>query len=74
MCARLLLKDVAFTADQVLWPLEFKGKMKEVERSGQMEELREAPAKNRTNKPAMNNRRLLIAAVFYFVHPVEKGS
>ena len=28
--------------------------------------------KNPTNKPAMNNRRLLIAAVFHFVHPVEK--
>ena len=26
------------------------------------------------NKPAMNNRRLLIEAVFHFVHPVEKGS
>ena len=24
------------------------------------------------NKPAMNNRRLLIAAVFHFLHPVEK--
>ena len=32
--------------------------------------------KNSTNKPAMNNRRLsiLIAAVFHFVYPVEKGS
>ena len=26
------------------------------------------------NKLAVNNRRLLIAAVFHFVHPVEKGS
>ena len=25
-------------------------------------------------KPAMNNRRLLIAAVFHFVHPVKKDS
>ena len=30
--------------------------------------------KNPINKPAMNNRRLLIAAVFHFVHPVEKDS
>ena len=30
--------------------------------------------KNQTNKLAMNNRRLLIAAEFYFVHPVEKES
>ena len=30
--------------------------------------------KNPVNKPAMNNRRLLIAAVFHFVHPVEKDS
>ena len=30
--------------------------------------------KNPINKPAMNNRRLLIEAVFHFVHPVEKGS
>ena len=29
---------------------------------------------NPVNKPAMNNRRLLIEAVFHFVHPVEKGS
>ena len=28
--------------------------------------------KNQINKLAMNNRRLLIAAEFYFVHPVEK--
>ena len=28
--------------------------------------------KNPVKKPAMNNRRLLIAAVFYFVRPVEK--
>ena len=28
--------------------------------------------KNPINKPAVNNRRLLIAAVFHFVHPVEK--
>ena len=28
--------------------------------------------KNPINKLAMNNRRLLIAAVFHFVHPVEK--
>ena len=28
--------------------------------------------KNPINKPAMNNWRLLIAAVFHFVHPVEK--
>ena len=28
--------------------------------------------KNSINKPAMNNRRLSIAAVFHFVHPVEK--
>ena len=26
------------------------------------------------NIQTMNNRRLLIAAVFHFVHPVEKGS
>ena len=26
------------------------------------------------NKPAMNNRRILIAAVFHFVHPVNKDS
>ena len=26
------------------------------------------------NKPAINNRRLLIAAVFHFVHPEEKDS
>ena len=30
--------------------------------------------KHPINKPAMNNRRLLIAAVFHFVHPVEKDS
>ena len=30
--------------------------------------------KNSINKPAMNNRRLLIAAVFHFMHPVEKDS
>ena len=30
--------------------------------------------KNQINKIAMNNRRLLIAAEFYFVHPVEKES
>ena len=30
--------------------------------------------KNPINKPAMNNRRLLIAAVFHFVHLVEKDS
>ena len=30
--------------------------------------------KNSINKPAMNNRRLLIAAVFHFVHPVGKDS
>ena len=30
--------------------------------------------KNPINKPAMNNRRLLKAAVFHFVHPVEKDS
>ena len=30
--------------------------------------------KNLINKPAMNNKRLLIAAVFRFVHPVEKDS
>ena len=28
--------------------------------------------KNPIHKLAMNNRRLLIAAVFHFVHPVEK--
>ena len=28
--------------------------------------------KNPVNKSAMNNRRLLIAAVFHFVHPEEK--
>ena len=28
--------------------------------------------KNPINKPAMNKRTLLIAAVFHFVHPVEK--
>ena len=27
---------------------------------------------NPINKPVMNNRRLLIAAVFHFVYPVEK--
>ena len=26
------------------------------------------------NKPAMNNLRILLAAVFHFVHPVEKDS
>ena len=31
-------------------------------------------AKNQINKLAMNNRRLLIAAEFHFVHPVEKES
>ena len=30
--------------------------------------------KNPINKPAMNNRRILIAALFQFVHPVEKDS
>ena len=30
--------------------------------------------KNQINKLAMNNRRLLIAAEFHFVHPVEKES
>ena len=30
--------------------------------------------KNSINKPAMNKRRLLIAAVFHFMHPVEKYS
>ena len=30
--------------------------------------------KNKINKLAMNNRRLLIAAEFHFVHPVEKDS
>ena len=30
--------------------------------------------KNPINKPAMNKRTLLIAAVFHFVHPVEKDS
>ena len=30
--------------------------------------------KNSKNKPAMNNRRLLIAAVFHVVHPVGKDS
>ena len=30
--------------------------------------------KNSIKKPAMNNRRLLIAAVFHFVHPVGKDS
>ena len=30
--------------------------------------------KNQINKIDMNNRRLLIAAEFYFVHPVEKES
>ena len=30
--------------------------------------------KNQINKLAMNNRRLLIAAEFHFVHPVEKDS
>ena len=29
---------------------------------------------NPINKPAMNNRRILIAAVFHFVRPVEKDS
>ena len=32
------------------------------------------PSKNSINKPAMNQRRLLIAAVFHFKHPVEKRS
>ena len=32
------------------------------------------PTKNSINKPAMNQRRLLIAAVFHFKHPVEKDS
>ena len=31
-------------------------------------------SKNPVNKPAMNNRRLSIAAVFHFVHPEEKDS
>ena len=26
------------------------------------------------NKPAMNNRRILVAAAFHFVDPVKKGS
>ena len=30
--------------------------------------------KTQRNKPAMDNRRLLIVAVFQFVHPVEKDS
>ena len=30
--------------------------------------------KNPINKPAMNNRRILMAAVIHFVHPVEKDS
>ena len=30
--------------------------------------------KNLINKLAMNNRRLLVTAVFHFVHPVEKDS
>ena len=30
--------------------------------------------KNPINKPAMNNSRLLITAVFHFVYPVEKDS
>ena len=30
--------------------------------------------KNQINKLTMNNRRLLIAAEFHFVHPVEKES
>ena len=29
---------------------------------------------NQKPKLAMNNRRLLIAAEYHFVHPVEKGS
>ena len=29
---------------------------------------------NKQIKPAMNNRRLVIAAVFHFVHQVEKDS
>ena len=32
------------------------------------------PTKNSINKPAMNQRRLLIADVFHFKHPVEKYS
>ena len=32
------------------------------------------PTKNSINKPAMNQRRPLIAAVFHFKHPVEKDS
>ena len=28
--------------------------------------------KNLINKPAMNNRRLVIAAVFHFVHPADQ--
>ena len=28
--------------------------------------------KNPINKPTMNNRRILVAAVFHFVHPVER--
>ena len=32
------------------------------------------PTKNSINKPAMNQRRLLIAAVFHFKHPVGKDS
>ena len=36
--------------------------------------LKQATTKNPINKLAMNNRRLLMAAEFYFVHPVEKDS
>ena len=30
--------------------------------------------KNPINKPAMNNSRILMAAVIHFVHPVKKDS
>ena len=35
---------------------------------------RNLSTKQKINKLAMNNRRLLIAAVFHFVHSVEKDS
>ena len=31
-------------------------------------------AKKKINKPVTNNLRILLAAVFHFVHPVEKDS
>ena len=40
-------------------------------KQGEKRKLSHFSTKNPINKPAMNNRGLLIAAVFHFVHPVE---